>query len=80
MAHLTFKLVNYDRKVLESEINLHGGLNTKEAEVIFYETLNTIIKGLANLTIKFNNGTTHVIKVVCGNGKGKLKKRFLEIF
>lgn len=87
-----FSIINTNPKLLEYQIDLHGGLRKKEAVDRFLIELDRIKRGLLSGVIKCNSSVPrqHVIKVICGYGHhaqdqradrvGALRTHFLQLF
>jgi hypothetical protein len=67
-----FELVNSDQKILNCQIDLHGGLRKFEAATTFISQLSKIREGLKTGSIEPNfdksEGGVHIVKVICGYG------------
>lgn len=75
-----FFIVNNDHKVLNYQIDLHGGLQKTEAAAIFSENYSRILKGLRDGSINPNTvDGDHVIKVICGYGNHTMPSEDAEL-
>jgi hypothetical protein len=65
-----FQIINNNPRLLEFQVDLHGGLRKKEAVERFLQEEQRIKEGLIAGTIKCNSSVKnqHVVKVICGYG------------